>query len=631
MTRIRGGALGLVAASASAIALLSASTPRPAALPWKFTARVAGIPVSDSAGRPMTAPFLGGFDVPRPQLVDITGDGKLDLFVQERSGELMFFERVGDEWVWRTDRFQDLDIGEWYRFVDIDADGRVDLFSEMPAGYIRVWHNEGTKTSPKMVALGDTVRDVDGRVIAADRQNVLTAVDIDCNRKLDLFVGRVQGIVDRYEQEGHSPDGSPRFRLAEEMWQGIEVLGPEGGGSLMRVDTTLTEGDTHAGRAERALFHGANTLTFADIDGKGTLDLFWGDFFEEGLLRFENVGSCAQPDLTGKPARFPREKPVLTSGYNASTFGDIDGDGLADMVLGAIGGAFGPSKTSIENFVHARQAPKGSWTVTTNRLIRTIDVGSEAAPALADVTGDGLLDLIVGSKIATDDQTTGTVSWFQNVGTATQPAFRERGMLPIRGQFSYSPAVVDLDGDALPDIVVGTWTDRVQWYRNTGTRSSPSWTLADSTLVTITRGSNTAPAFGDLDGDGLVDVLIGESSGTLNLYRNVGTRTAPTFQLVSDHFQDIKVSRRSAPALVDVDGDARLDILLGSGDGELQLWRGTGAGREIRFERDSTFTVKSHTIANPAAGDLHRAGRLDLLVGTAGGGLRWFENETPRR
>ena len=138
----------------------------------------------------LDAPFLGGFDVPRPQLVDINGDGKLDLFVQERSGELMYFERVGDKFVWRSDRFQDLAIGEWFRFADIDNDGVMDLFSEKLAGYIRVWRNAGTKAEPKFVALGDTVRDNDGLAILFDRQNILNAVDIDCNKKLDLFIGR---------------------------------------------------------------------------------------------------------------------------------------------------------------------------------------------------------------------------------------------------------------------------------------------------------------------------------------------------------------------------------------------------------------------------------------------------------
>lgn len=471
---------------------------------------------------------------------------------------------------------------------------------------------------------------MDGRAIVADRQNIPNAVDIDCNGKLDLFIGRVQGVVDRYEQEGASPDGSPRFRLLEENWQGIEVLGPEStGGSLARTDTVDTAGAGGpflAPSVERTSTrrHGANTLTFADLRGHGALDLFWGDFFEEGLLRFENTGSCAQPDLTGKPVRFPLAKPVLTSGYNAPTFGDADGDGIVDLVMGAIGGAFEPSRSGVDNLYFVRQQPKDTWRVATKRLIPTIDVGADAAPVLADVNGDGLLDLLVGSKISPKDGSTGTVTWFANVGTKTQPAFRERGVLPIRGDFNYEPTVIDLDGDSLPDIVVGTWRDRLQWYRNVGARSSPVWVMQDTALVTITRGTNSTPSFGDLDDDGLPDLVIGEASGTINLYRNTGTRTVPHFTLVSDHFQDIKVARRSAPLLVDMDHDGRLDMLIGDGDGALQLWRGVGAVGVVHFERDASFTVRSYAHAVPAVGDLFGAGRLDIVVGTTAGGLRWF-------
>lgn len=616
---------GLVALAVFSVVGISARhAPRTTHAEWTYSARVSGIPVTDIDGHLMPSPFLGGFDVPRPQLVDINGDGRPELFVQERTGDLMYFERVNDEWVWRADRFQDIDIGEWFRFVDGDADGKLRLFAEMRTGYIRVYRNEGTRTQPKFVALGDTVRDVDGRALVADRQNILTAVDIDCNGKLDLFIGRVQGVVDRYEQEGSSPDGSPRFRLVEEGWQGIEVLGPEATGGTIRVDTNETREHGPA-LASTERLHGANTLAFADVSGRGVLDLFWGDFFEQGLLRFENTGTCAQPNLTGKPTRFPASRPLLTSGYNAPAFGDVNGDGTIDLVMGVIGGAYGPWRTSVENLYYVEQSPKDTWTLKSKRVIPTIDVGSESAPTLADVNGDGLLDLLIGGKVSPTDHNSGTVTWFENVGTPTAPAFRERGVLPIHGQFSYAPSVADLNGDGLPDIVLGTWNDRIQWYRNTGSRTNPAWTLADTALVTITRGSNTAPSVGDLDGDGLLDLVVGKASGQIIVYRNVGTKTSPKFQLVSDHFQDIRVNRRSAPVLVDMDGDGKLDMLIGAEDGEVQLWRGvSSAPGKIRFERDASFAVKSYPNAMPAAGDLHHSGRPDVFVGANSGGIRWF-------
>ena len=77
-----------------------------------------------------------------------------------------------------------------------------------------------------------------------------------------------------------------------------------------------------------------------------------------------------------------------------------------------------------------------------------------------------------------------------------------------------------------------------------------------------------------------------------------------------------------------MDLDGKLDLLIGDGDGALQLWRGVGAAGVMRFERDASFSVRSCANAVPAVGDLFGTGRMDLLLGTTAGGLRWFA-ETP--
>ena len=75
---------------------------------------------------------------------------------------------------------------------------------------------------------------------------------------------------------------------------------------------------------------------------------------------------------------------------------------------------------------------------------------------------------------------------------------------------------------------------------------------ADGIVIELGRGTNLVPALVDIDDDGDLDLFAGESSGDLNFWRNVGSPTAPAFELVSESYEDIDAGRRStwrAPAI----------------------------------------------------------------------------------
>lgn len=574
-----------------------------------WTRSVSAFEVHDSTGATIRQPFLGGHDVPRPQLVDIDGDGDLDLFVQERSGQISYFENTSQGLTWRSDNWQGLDVGEWYRFVDLDGDGDYDMMGELRHSYVRAWRNDGSRTAPRMVAISDSLRDAAGKPIFADRQNILNLTDIDCNGRLDLFIGRVTGTIDRYEAEPTlGANGLLRFRFITDRWEGIEIIGAGAQPGMMPTPT--------------GSWHGANTMAFGDVDGDGDIDLLWGDFFEEGLLLIENTDRCPAFSLRSTPERFPTNDPVLTTGYNAPTIGDFDGDGRADVVMGVIGGAFNPTRSSIDNLYLIEQPAPDSFVVATPRLINTIDVGSESMPTLGDIDGDGDLDLLVGNRADPVINNTATITLFENTGDASSPVFSYRGDIGVHGTYHYAPAITDLDGDGKADLVVGTWNDTVQWWTNSGTPSAPHWQMADSALVVISRGSNSAPALADIDGDGDFDMVIGESSGQVNLYRNDGNATTARFVLVTDNYPEMDVGRRSAPAFADFDGDGKPDLLLGSESGAMHLWWNRSDTSGIKFVVDSSFSMIADGLASPALGDLDGDGKLELISGSISGGLR---------
>ncbi len=562
----------------------------------------------DEAGRAYESPLLGGLNVPRPQFADLDADGDLDLFLQERTGELMHFENVGStgepRFVWRTDRYQDLEIGEWSRFLDFDRDGDLDLLAESPFSYVQYFRNEGTPQGAAFLPVGDSARDVDGEPVFADRQNIPSLNDIDCDGNWDLFLGRVDGTISRYETSTTSADGAPLFRFIEDRFQGIEIVAAMAGS-----------------------LHGANSMAFADMDDDGDLDFFWGDFFEPSVLYLENTGSCSEPILLGEPLPFEVEDSLTTSGYNVPALADVDDDGDLDMFVGVLGGAFNPNLTTIRNFLFYEQVD-GRFSRRSERFIYTIDVGSESIPTFTDLDGDGDLDLLLSNKIDPNDTRTSRMYRFENVGSAQVPSFQERERIELFTMYHYAPAMGDLDSDGDLDMLMGTWNKGVSLYVNEGSAASPDFVLADTTLVKLTRGSNSTPALTDVDGDGDLDLFIGESSGELNFYRNVGTPQAPIFELVSDKFLGIDAGRRSFPSFADMDGDGDEDLLLGREAGGLLLYLREGGATDPEFVQDSTFTLPLPNYSTPSVVDIDADGDLDVFSGALGGGLVLMENRS---
>ena len=587
-----------------------AATPQ-SSLP-RFERQLYSIEVQDQEGIAYDHPFLGGFNLPRPHLADIDGDGDLELFVQEYSNEVMFFEQVGTaaepRYLWRTDSYKDLEVGEWYHFADVDTDGDFDLLSEQRFSLIRFWRNNGGFDEPEFELVTETLLDTANEVVFSDRQNIPKVGDIDCDGRLDLMLGRLEGTITRYEADGVDDAGAPKFRHVTDNFQDIEIIGQVLGNNL-------------------ASLHGANTMALEDIDGDRDLDLFWGDFFEPGLLYIENTGSCTTPSLRSEPEPFPLNNPILTSGYNAPAFGDIDGDFDNDLLVGVLGGAYNPNSTTIDNFLHLEQTAPNSFEVKTRRYVSNIDLGSETFPSFADLDGDGDQDMLVGNKIQPDDNLTGKLFRFENIGTPTEPKFILRGIVPeFTGAYHYAPAFGDLDSDGDLDILMGTWRDELMLVINDGQVTEPNWTIADPAIVKLTRGRNATPTLGDIDDDGDLDLFIGESSGDINFYRNDGGRDGPEFVLVDDKYGGIDAGRRSVPTLVDIDTDGDFDLVVGSEAEGLKLYRNNGTLREADFVLDETFDVPVHPFSAPIFTDVDGDGDADLFVGGIGGGLLYFEN-----
>ncbi len=618
-----------------------------------WTRSATPFPVRDAAGEPIPLPFTGGLFEPRPALLDLDGDAERDLVLTVGGAGLQWFENTAGpgeapRWTWRTDRLGDLEPGNWFAFADLDLDGTLDVLTRGAPGRVRFWRGVGQPGAPAFALAADGLTDTAGAPVAVEDSSIPDLGDVDGDGRPDLLAGRADlGMVTLYRHEGVE-NGLPRFALVSTEYQGLQVYEPNPSCNPRTgepapgppVDGQLVP--TPRGPSGPTIKHGANAIALHDVTGDGAPELFWGDFFTPSLILFANQGTPTAPAFVRASDRYPPGQPLTSGGYNAPAFGDADGDGDADLAVGVQRGLCFDSQSAVDNlfyFANAGTPAAPDFQLVTSRLVPTLDVGTRATVALADLDADGDLDLVVGNEtnVATLEQA--TLAYFVNEGTSTAPAFRlaDADWLGLRYDFGgYAPAFADLDADGDLDLLVGGFNGRLAFLRNTGTPQSPQFALESDRFESIDAGQYGRVAAGDLDGDGRLDLMTGASNGRVGVYRNVGTPQLPVFVTEPNGTATAAdlawaasvglpddVGEDSAPAIADVDGDGRLDVLVGSAVGAVRVFVNEGSATAPQFvERDAVVAGRRRT--TPAAADLDGDGLADLLAGSDAGGLLFW-------
>ena len=552
-----------------------------------FTREAAPFPVHRD-GAPVAHPFVGGFFEPRPALLDLDADGDADLVLNVGGAGLQLFRRGADGWTWETDRLGGIEPGNWSAFADLDGDGDLDLLTRGNPGRVRYWRNVGTTAEPAFEVGADVLRDAEGEPVNVEDSSIPALADLDGDGDADLFAGKADiGTITQYVHEGVDADGVPVFRFVTDRFQDIVIYeeNPQCQ-SATRAAPNLPApngpGPGLGGRPSgRGSMHGANAIAIQDLDGDGAEELFWGDFFAPSLFFYRNTGSDVDPRLVLETDRFPVGQPLTSGGYNAPTYGDVDGDGDADLLVGVQRGLCFQSRTAVSNLIYfenAGSAESADLRLRTDRLLDALDLGSRSTVALADLDGDGDLDLVLGNEIDPDDTSRANLVRYENVGTASRPAFelRDDDWLALAYDFgAYAPVFGDLDGDGDLDLLVGGFNGRFALLRNVGTDAAPEFEREDDRFQNVDVGQYARGALGDLDGDGDLDLVLGTAEGEILVYENVGSASAPRFEPAAP----VEAGRRrTTPALGDLDGDGRPEIVAGTSAGGALFWR-AGGGR----------------------------------------------------
>ena len=286
-------------------------------------------------------------------------------------------------------------------------------------------------------------------------------------------------------------------------------------------------------------------LAVADIDNDGDADLVIGN--DTGLLYyFENTGTSASPSFTGRNGSDNPLDGISVAYYSTPTFVDLDGDSDYDLVVGNGSGEIAYYENS----------------------------GTETNPNFT--------------------QRAGSANPFDNI---------------TMGSWS-TLALADLDGDGDPDLAIGNDDSAIHYYENTGTSANPDFsqrTGEANPLNGINAGSYTTPEFFDVDDDNDYDLVIGDSSGVIYYFENTGTTTSPSFTQRSDSdnpFDGVSVGTFIAPEFVDLDGDGSLDLVVGNQDGVIHYITSKGA--------DDSSDFSSHGLA-PTTLTIYDNGGTDTL------------------
>lgn len=324
-------------------------------------------------------------------------------------------------------------------------------------------------------------------------------------------------------------------------------------------------------------------LALGDVNGDGALDLVIGNNAQtDNLLLGDGSGGfgTAAVDL---PGGFRQTKAVV--------LGDVTGDGWLDIIVGSVD--YWEANLLLVN------SGSGTFDQTSDLPGLAFGFGVTYAMALADITGDGALDLVVGNQNDANQL-------LVNDGTG---AFVTSVDLPGESRQTHAIAIADITGDGALDLVVANQNGFNQLVVGDGTGSFDE-------AMDLAGGKQTTDAIviGDLTGDGVLDIVVGnENGGTAN--QLLVTDASGSFHDTTFELPGGALFTRTV-VLGDVSGDGVPDMVIGNYGQPNQLLLGSDSFDAFGMAADLPGGTRA--TSSIAIGDVSGDGLLDLVIGNYG-------------
>ena len=650
----------------------------------KISFRYDQSPTVSIDGKPLLNPWAGGLNTTQYSTIRLNDDTRDDLVVFDRTTNkvstfLAIDNPTGNGIAWQYAPEYEAAFPKvlysWLLLADYDGDGRKDIFTSSSSN-VWVYHNESQngQVQFKLTARPLTTDSFSGLRIPVyvSSVDIPAITDYDDDGDVDIITYDADGNIIAYQQnmsvERTGQKGLDFKRTGDVCWGHFRKefcndftfgFQCDGSGRVGTSPAPASPGGANPsgaspGRARP--MHTGNTLTVVDTDGDGHKDLLFGFVSCENIARLRNEGpNSDKANFTGYDSLFPAQNPILFPAFPATFWEDVDGDGQKDLLaspnVNANDGHLFDFRASGWFYKNTGTTQKPAFKLMQKDFLQSdmIDLGERSAPALADLDGDGDLDLLVGFGGTGLGSAYRAGLWhFENKGTMQNPAFAlvttdYLGIAKSLALTNTVPSFADIDGNGSMDLIltgVGTSKVDIRVFVNSAAKgaavqynltSALRWPTPDlmavNDLLTVT----------DVDHDGKPDLLIGRYSlGTILYYRNAGTGLSPTFQLQNQNFgnfptDDFVYARARSLVVADLNGDQKNELIAAANNGTVRVY-------QFPDRADQSLTLID-TLANiglPGAGliaavaDLDGDQLPDLMLGSVAGGLRYLKNTSQK-